>query len=455
MDTTEEFDEYERPELELATEWAYDRTMSLLNKTILYIELLTVRMQELTSFLENKNIKKMKFRYQVIEFAENKQKLSELENELKNLPDINNLKKLRENLNSNFEVTIRSKLIEAFQKIDDDEVVVGTVYINYHNFQVAENKRKKEEAKELEKAKEKLAKKETPLVVEPIVVKEEVKEEIKEEILEEETIVFEKEEKTKVYSSIAINLFQQIIYGQDLEVIVKLLPDYSDTNYEQLKQELLGLLEEEYDKLISYANALDGEESEEVYQMAYYIDYLASHLENYFGKIDNNIVTETKVDAIPRNLLFAKNGNGEPLIYSDIEDVPQEYRYRVRNLMIKLKSGLEFSGESEIRILTNNKKMDKIVEIKLFNVRITYRVLGNNNFLITNIILKKDQNSKKYQQEIISRNKTCESQYQTYLKLSKEGNITEDMLTEENGYYDYFMNEVLQYPVKKEDDFKK
>lgn len=146
-----------------------------------------------------------------------------------------------------------------------------------------------------------------------------------------------------------------------------------------------------------------------------------------FNKSDN-IVEEFTNDSFEdsNNLFYAMSGNSS-YIERDIEDVPKEYLSRVKKLLEGFKNNTLV--DREIDGFTANGKLKGYKKLKDDQVRIVFRNINNNNYLILGIMIKKENRATRDYVSIVKRdyayNIDNELEYMTKLN---ESNIIYDNL---------------------------
>lgn len=99
------------------------------------------------------------------------------------------------------------------------------------------------------------------------------------------------------------------------------------------------------------------------------------------------IIENIEEDEDKRNLLFLKK-NDKVYIESDMKDIPEEYYERVYTLIDTFRNGT--LNKDSIRQLVSNNKFRTYRELRDDQVRIVYKEVGNNNYLILGVGVKKD-----------------------------------------------------------------
>lgn len=114
----------------------------------------------------------------------------------------------------------------------------------------------------------------------------------------------------------------------------------------------------------------------------------------------NNIVQEESYN----NLFYAFPPNGrESYIEKDLKDIPEEYLEKVKKLLDKLKENN--LNSSEITVFRNtNKRLKNFQELRDDQVRILFKRIFDNNYLIIGVGIKKTDNDLKMYFNLSNRN---------------------------------------------------
>lgn len=379
----------------------------------------------------NYDSKKIRSAEELMDIISNEKEISEIENRLKNYPDISVLKKIRHLLTSNFEAPIKRKLEEELLKLAKDfgpvEFIL-TEYVKYHNEQVVLKKEKLRQEKE---------EKEASNVVKIIKPEQKNSDKVETSVIESEILFdFEEDLEERIYSETSLNILNSIDSGLPLEHVVNLLPLPNYKDYYKIKNDLLDLLEDRYFSMVSYAEGFDDEYKENIVDSANYIEYQINLFNDYFESLELDGAIENDANQKERKLIFAKTKSGNIFINNDLKDIPREYKDNVLKLLEKLKNGYDFKGVNKTRVYTNNGDLNGVIEIKAFKVRLVYQIVSENYCLVTQVIFKKSQNDKRYRNAIASRYHECQEQYNSYLKLSQNGKIDQIDFEEENLVYE-------------------
>ena len=86
---------------------------------------------------------------------------------------------------------------------------------------------------------------------------------------------------------------------------------------------------------------------------------------------------------------------------SDMSDVPHEYYDTVLDLILKFKDGT--ISKTEVKHLTNNKKLVRYMELKRDQVRIVFKHVKDNIYNVNGVFVKKADNDNTMYQVMASR----------------------------------------------------
>ncbi len=150
-----------------------------------------------------------------------------------------------------------------------------------------------------------------------------------------------------------------------------------------------------------------------------------------------------------RHLIFAKTTFGSTYLERDLRDIPKEYYDKVLSTLDTLESGNITGNVEKARQLVNNKKLFGLYEVKEFKVRLIYRVLNGDMVYVTQVRMKKDNNSSIDKNELISRSRSTNNEYME-LKDRVQNPIDRELLIME---HDKIRQEIIQKLTngKKED----
>lgn len=131
--------------------------------------------------------------------------------------------------------------------------------------------------------------------------------------------------------------------------------------------------------------------------------YYNKRRQNYCSKIENTKEIENIEDEIVNNIFYQLTSSGESsYLERDIKDFPEEYLLKVKQLIEKKKYD-KLSPDMDKYFSSINRQMKEYRELRWDQVRIIYKHLSQNNFLIVGAFVKKTDNDRKMYGSIASR----------------------------------------------------
>lgn len=241
--------------------------------------------------------------------------------------------------------------------------------------------------------------------------------------IEEEIIIESKEE----ISSLALYYFQ-LLESTDYHNIIKeeLMEKVKENDYKCIKN-FKFLIEE---KLLSCLP----EENEYLKQgLAIINDVLTASNQEYIEIIEPNIEYENQIYLAPKN-------SERIYIEEDMKNIPIEYYDSIYKLLNAIKTN-NFNG-IDTRKITNNNNFENLLELKIFKVRLFYRLLGSNNIQLIMLSMKKSDSDKLLLSKMEVR---CANTNQNYINLKNRisnNQITKEDLELEEINYQRILNKV-------------
>ena len=140
--------------------------------------------------------------------------------------------------------------------------------------------------------------------------------------------------------------------------------------------------------------------------LLHYKHILYKDLDDYLAKIIFDSIEVSEEIPVVNNLFYAfPNGKTEQdLSYfeKDIEKVPKEYLSKVKKGLDMLRTGTVY-GSFGKTFNSNNKNTKGYSEIRDDQIRIIYKHLTDNNYLIMGVFTKKDDNAPRIYDNICNR----------------------------------------------------
>ena len=210
--------------------------------------------------------------------------------------------------------------------------------------------------------------------------------------------------------------------SKELPVCINLLKYYDDTNefikhlFDTYKESnliqglFIGLINHIQDNILEQRNMIkekdfyvDSDLRDEIceefnHQLLMYIK-----LRNYYDKVFES--EEEIVDIEERTLVYATKESGEPYVYDDIKDFPEEYLDKLESLIKSFKEGN--LTKKHIAGFTTN--LHQYRKLKDDQIRVVIKQVAENIFCVLGLAVKKDQRSSAY-------NKICAREIPNNLK---------------------------------------
>lgn len=164
---------------------------------------------------------------------------------------------------------------------------------------------------------------------------------------------------------------------------------------------LLGKLQNEMLDIITMASSKD----------FYFDQEIKNHLLNEYNKlVDLYVVIRNHLDDQLKlteeetidnsledkyNIFFSKTSHNDDYptyLEKDLKSIPEDYYMIVADLLSKKRKGL--TNIKNDKPLSSNKNLDKIKELKAYEIRIIYQQLSDNNIIILGVAMKKADNDR-------------------------------------------------------------
>lgn len=158
-------------------------------------------------------------------------------------------------------------------------------------------------------------------------------------------------------------------------------------------------------------------EMKKKYEKIFY--YFDNEIQYYKNNNQQLIIEQESIN----NLFYAFPPNGrESYLEKDLKDIPKEYLERVKNLLDKLKTNQLNPRESSG--FGGNNRLKEVRELRSDQIRILYKKIFENNYLILGIGVKKTDNDLNMYYTISNRNQTIDlstvEKYNRNLEVSSE-----------------------------------
>ena len=195
--------------------------------------------------------------------------------------------------------------------------------------------------------------------------------------------------------------FRTIIYLNDEQEILNALPK---SDYIAFFPVMDGVLEKIDNYMVELKEMLSGENDKDV------LAYINENLESTIFKkniclsrmkeahLDVNILNDSK-KCLAKNLVFATSDGGNVYLDKDLKIIPFEYYSVVLESLEMLER-----GEAKFKPFVGNEKLNGILEITPFKIRIMFKNLDKDTVFVIMARVKKSNNSGKDREEPIRRN---------------------------------------------------
>ncbi|MGM9878233.1 MAG: hypothetical protein ACI33S_06270 [Bacilli bacterium] len=100
-------------------------------------------------------------------------------------------------------------------------------------------------------------------------------------------------------------------------------------------------------------------------------------------------------------MFFSTNSSGKAKVLSDMKDIPEEYYETVLYLINGFRNNT--LSRSEMKILRNDKMMDKCIELRYDQIRVILKPIKNNIYAVLGLFVKKNNNDVRCYHSISSR----------------------------------------------------
>ncbi len=171
------------------------------------------------------------------------------------------------------------------------------------------------------------------------------------------------------------------------------------------------------DKVLRNVVIAEYNEMKQKYEKIFY--YFDNEIQ-YYKNNDPQLITEQESIT---NLFYAFPPNGrESYLEKDLKDIPKEYLERVKNLLDKLKTNQLNPRESAG--FGGNNRLKEVRELRSDQIRILYKKIFKNNYLMLGIGVKKTDNDLNMYYTISNRDQTIDlstvEKYDCNLEVSSE-----------------------------------
>lgn len=214
-----------------------------------------------------------------------------------------------------------------------------------------------------------------------------------------------------------LNTYLTIINDKDINIdeVISSLPNLKDRQYsfEEFDAIFINILMSIQEQLMLDVNYISKKEffKDLKFQEDIKVEYNTTmnkylKLRNYYYKekdeYEQNILSKQELKP-KNNIFFAKKKNGETYLENDLDDIPNEYLYKINILLTKFQA--DQLSVSEMKILKEDVKLKKMFELRDDQIRITFFHVNNNNYIITGCGVKKQKNDRVFYSNMAGRNR--------------------------------------------------
>lgn len=279
-------------------------------------------------------------------------------------------------------------------------------------------------------------------------VKTEEKEEVK--IIKTEVEEVETEEETLEISNLTAYLYDLIESKENYELFKNSIDQIENKNIYKVFADLKKLIEIDY-KEISINDNISVEEKE---NKLFYISSKLILIEETLNQLtDEEEVLVTLIDEEEEynQIHFAKKSAGRIYLEEDLKLIPNEYYSTAYKLLNALATG-DYQGVKTKKYITGKSK-EGLFEVKLDALRLFYYNLGNNNYQVILIAIKKADKPKVLVEKVKNRIVNTSVELNELKENLENNTLTESYIDNENDICVNLLNTLMSnkdemdYPV--------
>lgn len=225
--------------------------------------------------------------------------------------------------------------------------------------------------------------------------------------------------------------------GNSVEEVINLMPELDSGSYtlEEFDYIYKSIINNLIDELIDSITSISDSEiyndielrkvviqeyNENRYRYNKIMDDYQSKRQNYFENLEQQFSNQK--EEITNNLFYKLAAFGEiSYLEKDIKDFPEEYFPKVRQLLEKKKNGKTTSDID--RSFNAHKQLKGYRELRVDQVRIIYKHLSQNNYLIVGAFVKKSDNDRKMYRTMVERGTDVDISTPELLQTQLENSI--------------------------------
>lgn len=144
-----------------------------------------------------------------------------------------------------------------------------------------------------------------------------------------------------------------------------------------------------------------------------------------------------------KNIIFAQSSKGNILFEQDLKRIPEEYYSDIVTVLTDFQNGnINEGNTTKIRKLSNNRSLYGLHEIKIFKIRIIFRILDHNTVYVIQTKMKKSDNNSVDINELSQRKTQTNQEYETLKAEIQDENFKSKLIAEHEGIMKRLKNEL-------------
>lgn len=204
-----------------------------------------------------------------------------------------------------------------------------------------------------------------------------------------ENVYYDLAEPETEYLNLSIYYYNLLKYPENFDKVHYELVNIIDENQFKIISEIKSMLESDYNTVRDTTVLDEGIYQDNLITVSSKLMLLTEVLYD----INNSDLTKKIPDVLNDNTLFyAGKSQGKTYIENDLKCIPDEYLESSYKLLNALKTN-NYQGVINKKI-TNNNNMSDLWVVKIYKVRLYYKLLGKNNVHVLMLTLKKSDNDK-------------------------------------------------------------
>lgn len=208
-------------------------------------------------------------------------------------------------------------------------------------------------------------------------------------------------------------------------------------NQYKVIKELKLLLENDYKENRSIINLEENEYQSNIINVSSKLMML-NHVLQCLSMTDSPL--DKGDESMCNQLFFAERISGKKYIEDDLKEIPNEYLESAYKLLQALKDN-DFNGV-ENKKFTNNNSINDLWQVKVFKVRLYYKLLGKNNIQVLMLSMKKSDADRHLYSRLKYRGIKTYNSYQMLKSQIAENNVSQVELENEELVYSRLIEKV-------------